>query len=73
MLCAERLQRIIQAIILGLILGLAGMQMFKAAFLVTVAMMMMLFIAGVTGFCPGLMILRKLFPSCYECEENKGK
>jgi len=71
MLCAERLQRIVQAIILGLIMGLAGVQMFKAAFIVTFAMMVMLFIAGVTGFCPGLMILKKIFPSC-DCPESKG-
>jgi len=70
MLCAERLQRIVQAIILGLILGLAGMQMLKTAFLVTVVMMIALFVAGVTGFCPGLMILKKAFPSC-KCEEKE--
>jgi len=71
MLCAERMQRIVQAIILGLIMGLAGAQMFKVAFIVTFAMMIMLFIAGVTGFCPGLMILKKIFPSC-ETPETKG-
>jgi hypothetical protein len=70
MLCAERMQRIIQAIILGLIMGLAGSQMFKVAFLITLAMMIMLFVAGLTGFCPGLMILKKIFPSC-EGEEIK--
>ena len=70
MLCAERMQRIVQAIILGLIMGLAGMQMFKVAFIVMFAMMIMLLIAGVTGFCPGLLILKKIFPSC---EENKVK
>ncbi len=70
MLCAERIQRIVQAIILGLIMGLAGAQMFKVAFIVTFAMMIMLFIAGVTGFCPGLMILKKIFPPC-KCEEKK--
>jgi hypothetical protein len=70
MLCAERLQRIVQAIILGLILGLAGMQMFKAAFIVTVTMMIALLVAGVTGFCPGLIILKKAFPSC-DCEEKE--
>jgi hypothetical protein len=73
MLCAERMQRIIQAFILGLILGLAGSKMFAAAFIVTVLMMITLFIAGLTGFCPGLMILKKIFPSCYPCEESKGK
>ncbi len=66
MLCAERIQRIVQAIILGLIMGLAGAQIFKIAFIVTFAMMIMLFIAGITGFCPGLMILRKIFPPCEE-------
>ncbi len=70
MMCAERIQRIVQAIILGLILGLAGSKMFAAAFVVTVAMMITLFIAGITGFCPGLMILKKAFPPC-KCEEQK--
>ena len=72
MLCAERMQRVIQAILLGIILGLAGSHLFAAAFLITVAMMLMLFIAGVTGFCPGLMILKKIFPPC-ECEEAKDR
>ena len=72
MMCAERMQRIVQAIILGLIMGLAGAQMFKIAFIITLAMMIMLFIAGLTGFCPGLMILKKIFPPC-ECEEKKEK
>jgi hypothetical protein len=72
MLCAERLQQIVQAIILGLIMGLAGAGMFKVAFIVTFAMMVMLFIAGLTGFCPGLMILKKVFPSC-GCKDKKEK
>ncbi len=72
MLCAERIQRIVQAFILGLVLGLAGLKMFKVAFLVMLAMMIMLFIAGMTGFCPGLILLRKIFPPC-ECEETKEK
>jgi len=66
MLCAERMQRIVQAIILGLIMGLAGAQMFKVAFIVMFAMMVMLLAAGVTGFCPGLLVLKKIFPSCEE-------
>jgi Mg/Co/Ni transporter MgtE len=72
MLCAERMQRIVQAIILGLIMGLAGAQMFQIAFIVTFAMMLILFIAGLTGFCPGLMILKKIFPAC-ECKDNTEK
>ena len=77
MLCAERMQRIIQAIILGVTMGLAAAGMggntllLQLAFLVQFSMMLMLFIAGVTGFCPGLMILKKIFPSC-DTPETKG-
>jgi len=70
MLCAERVQRIVQAILLGFIMGLAGMQMFKVAFLVMFAMMIALLIAGLTGFCPGLIILKKIFPSCEETNQK---
>lgn len=64
MMCADRMQRIIQAIILGLAMGLAGSGMYQMAFLVMFAMMVLLLIAGFTGFCPGLMILKEILPSC---------
>ena len=64
MMCAERMQRIIQAIILGLIMGLAGSDMIQIAFLLMFAMMILLLIGGLTGFCPGLMILKAILPSC---------
>ncbi len=76
MLCAERMQRIIQAIILGVTMGLAAVGMggntlmLQLAFLIQFSMMIMLVIAGMTGFCPGLIILKKIFPPC---EENKIK
>jgi len=66
MMCAERMQRIIQAIILGLIMGLAGSDMIQIAFLLMLAMMVLLLIGGLTGFCPGLMILKVILPSCNE-------
>ena len=72
MLCAERMQRVVQAIILGVTMGLAAASMggntllLQLAFLVQFSMMIMLLIAGVTGFCPGLLILKKIFPSCEE-------
>ncbi|AKF25814.1 hypothetical protein YH65_10755 [Sulfurovum lithotrophicum] len=71
MLCAERLQRLIQASILGFVLLFAALgiqggerSMLQIAFLLQVAMMVMLVIAGLTGFCPGLKILKKIFPPC---------
>jgi hypothetical protein len=60
------MQRIIQAIILGLIMGLAGSDMIQVAFLLMLAMMVLLLIGGATGFCPGLMILKAILPSCNE-------
>lgn len=75
-MCAQRIQYLIQAIILGLVMGMAAMGisgeqgMLQLAFLVQLAMMIMLIIAGLTGWCPGLMILKKIFPPC-ENKENK--
>lgn len=68
-MCAEKIQRLVQASILGFVMLAAGMGMLKIAFLLQFAMMVMLIIAGTTGFCPGLIILKKVFPPC---EENKG-
>jgi hypothetical protein len=76
-MCAEKIQRLIQASILGFVMGLAGMgmageaYMLKIAFLLQFGMMVMLVIAGVTGWCPGLIMLKKIFPSCEEMNNNK--
>lgn len=70
-MCAEKIQRLIQASILGIVMGLAGSGMYAAAFILQFGMMVMLIIAGLTGWCPGLLILKKIFPSCEEMN-NKG-
>jgi len=75
-MCAEKIQRLIQASILGFVLGLTvrgigGDQlMLQVAFLLQFGMMVMLVIAGLTGWCPGLIVLKKIFPSC---ENNQKK
>lgn len=46
------------------------MGMLKTAFLLQFAMMEMLLITGFTGFCSGLMVLKKIFPDC-KGEGNK--
>ena len=75
-MCAEKIQRLIQASILGFVLGLAGMGMggdqlmLQTAFILQFGMMVMLVIAGLTGWCPGLILLKKIFPLC---EEMKNK
>ncbi len=65
-MCAEKIQRLIQASILGFVMGLAGSGMYAAAFILQFGMMIILLIAGLTGWCPGLIILKKIFPSCEE-------
>jgi len=71
-MCAEKIQRLIQASILGFVMGLAGLGMsgeagmLQLAFLLQFGMMVMLVIAGLTGWCPGILILKKVFPSCEE-------
>ena len=77
-MCAQNIQRLIQAIILGFTMGLAGLGiagdtlMLQIAFAIQFSMMVMLFIAGLTGFCPGLIVLKKVFPSCEENDNTKG-
>ena len=71
-MCAEKIQRLIQASTLGFVMGLAGLGMsgeagmLQLAFLLQFGMMVMLVIAGLTGWCPGILILKKVFPSCEE-------
>ena len=77
-MCAEKIQRLIQASILGIVMGLAasGMSgeagMLQVAFLLQFGMMGMLVIAGLTGWCPGVIILKKIFPSCEQTKEDKS-
>lgn len=77
-MCAEKIQRLIQASILGFVLGLAGMGiageqlMLQMAFLLQFGMMAILVIAGLTGWCPGLIMLKKIFPSCEESTKDKN-
>ncbi len=64
MLCAERVQRILMAIMLGLVLGLAGSGMMKAAFILQVFIMVMLLVWAFTNFCPSTWVLERLIGKC---------
>jgi len=63
-MCAERVQRMIIAIVLGLVMGTAGSGMIQIAFLLQFAVMILLLIGAFTGFCPSLLILKQILPSC---------
>ena len=65
-MCAERLWLMLVAILLGMVMGLAGSRMFGAAFIVQLAIVVILLVRGLTGKCPSLMILKQILPPCNE-------
>ena len=70
-MCAERVQRLLTAIMLGFVMMAAGLGMFKVAFLLQFFIMIMLLIWAFTNFCPSIYLLRKILPPCnFEMKEN---
>ena len=67
-MCAEKIHRILIAIMLGFVMMFAGLQMIKLAFLLQLFIMIMLLIWAFTDFCPSLYALKKVLPSC-DCRE----
>jgi len=67
-MCAERMQRIFLAIVLGINMGLAVTQP-QIAFLIQLALIVLLLIGGFSGRCFSLEILRGFLPPC----EEKGQ
>jgi len=63
-MCVEKLQKIILASMLGMVLMLAGMGSFKLAFVLQVMVMIMLLVSGLTGFCYITKVLSSAFPLC---------
>ena len=69
-MCAERMQRIFLAIILGINMGLVVTQP-QIAFLIQLGVMIMLLIGGFTRWCFSLEILKQFLPSCDQIEKDK--
>jgi len=67
-MCVERLQKILLAMGLGIVMMLAASGAIKAAFLLQLIIMVILISSGLTGFCYISKVLRSAFPSC---EDNK--
>lgn len=63
-MCVERVQRLMMAIMLGLIMGFAGAKMFAVAFVLQLFVIIMLVIWAITDFCPSTYILKKILPPC---------
>jgi len=68
--CAERMQRIVLAIILGVNMGLAVSNV-QLAFLIQLAVIVLLLIGGFTGKCLSVEILKQFLPSCDAVDKEK--
>lgn len=63
-MCVERVQRIMMAIMLGIILALFGMGYMKLAVILQTFMIAMLLVWAATNFCPSTWMLKKILPPC---------
>ena len=63
-MCVEKLQKIILASTMGMVLMLAAIGSIKLAFVLQVMVMLMLLISGLTGFCYITKVLSSAFPFC---------
>ena len=63
-MCVEKLQKIILASAMGMVLMLAAIGSIKLAFLLQVIVMIMLLVSGLTGFCYITKVLNSAFPLC---------
>ncbi len=66
-MCAQRMQRVFLAIVLGINMGLAVEEP-QIAFLIQLAVIILLLIGGFSRFCLSLEILKQFLP---DCEEGK--
>jgi hypothetical protein len=65
-MCVEKLQKILLAMALGIVMMLAASGSLKAAFILHVGIIIILIFSGLTGFCYITKILSTAFPSCNE-------
>ncbi|HHO42021.1 MAG TPA: DUF2892 domain-containing protein [Epsilonproteobacteria bacterium] len=63
-MCVEQAQRLMMAIMLGIIMGLAASGMTTLAFILQLFMIIMLIVWATTNFCPSTAMLKKILPPC---------
>jgi hypothetical protein len=64
MFCAQRVQRLLMAIMLGLVLMLAATGMTQLAFILQVFIMIMIIVWAFTNFCPSIWFFQKVLGDC---------
>jgi len=70
-MCVEKLQKILLASALGMVLMLAAVGSIKLAFLLQVIIMIILLMSGLTGFCYITTVLNSAFPLCNDNNKDK--
>ncbi len=64
MMCAERVHKLLIAIILGFNMGLVGLGYLQLAFIIQLIVMIAFIVWALSGFCLSLTILKGILPSC---------
>lgn len=64
MMCAERVHRMIMAIVLGIVMGMMASNNIKIMFLLLLFMMVSFLVWAFTDFCLTIFLLKKILPSC---------
>ena len=65
-MCVEKLQKILLAMALGIVMMLIATGSIKAAFLLQFSIMIILIVSGLTGFCYITQVRKTAFPLCNE-------
>jgi hypothetical protein len=63
-MCVSRIQRIMTAIVLGLILYFFTSGSIMIAAFLQVFVIIMMLVWAITNFCPSIWLLKKIFPPC---------
>jgi len=70
MMCAQRVHRMIMAIMLGVVMGMMASKSIQIVFLLLLFMMISLLVWAFTDFCLTIFLLKKILPSC-DFEKDK--
>jgi hypothetical protein len=68
-MCYQRAQRLLMAIVLGIMLWLYATNFFIIAAVINVFVIVMLLMWAFLDFCPAITIFSKFLPSCDETKE----
>lgn len=63
-MCVSRIQRLMTAVVLGLVLILGLTNNVNLAIGLQVFAIIMMSVWAITNFCPSIWVLKKIFPPC---------